>query len=413
MERETLRNTRHARHAGHDQRHVAGFTLIELMISLTVGGIALGSIYAVGSASTRFLREQQRVSSTQTAVRIAMEQIKRDLQRAGFLATPNAALQGEACAAPSNTVAAITDYEDNIDVPAGMISTADDSVYNSSGEVTFDDLVLMGNYSTSGEYVVSANSTNSEIRLARGWQSFRRDFSDWTDASSTNYVPALFEQAFREDRMLRLHTQDERFYFANIESNDATAGTDPIVRPDIPVANCNVVGGWISPLNAIRYHVVAASAADRAGDGIFSGVARLAARDSAVGPFAVLRRTETQGADHHAPLLDGDGEPVEDRAVLDYVVSFNVSFRGSGGTPNAVNWTPVAESVVQATPEQIRTAIIDVAARTPEQTPSMAIIPAAPLRSFIVFDQNTRPGAARVRSERAEVLLPNIALRKL
>ncbi|HET6339704.1 MAG TPA: prepilin-type N-terminal cleavage/methylation domain-containing protein, partial [Polyangiales bacterium] len=74
-----------------------GFTVVELMVSLCVGGIAISSLYAVGAASTRHFREQQRISTTQSSLRSAMNQIKRDFARAGYLATPNVAANGESC----------------------------------------------------------------------------------------------------------------------------------------------------------------------------------------------------------------------------------------------------------------------------------------------------------------------------
>ena len=67
-----------------------GFTLLELMVALTVGGIAISSIYAIGAASTNVFRVQNEVSNAQSTLRMAMEQVKRDLVRAGYMATPRA-----------------------------------------------------------------------------------------------------------------------------------------------------------------------------------------------------------------------------------------------------------------------------------------------------------------------------------
>src|SRR5690348_14032512 len=74
-----------------------GFTLLEVMVALAVGGIALGSLYAVGSASQRHFRQQQRISATQTSLRAAMDELKHDFQRAGYLGTPNSQMAGEIC----------------------------------------------------------------------------------------------------------------------------------------------------------------------------------------------------------------------------------------------------------------------------------------------------------------------------
>src|SRR5689334_20515173 len=77
-----------------------GFSLLELMVALTLGGIAISSIYAVGAASTRTFHQQHSVASTQSSLRIAMGQIKRDFGRAGFMATPSGS-RGPRCQDPA------------------------------------------------------------------------------------------------------------------------------------------------------------------------------------------------------------------------------------------------------------------------------------------------------------------------
>ena len=64
---------------------------VELMISLTVGGIAITSIYAVGAASDAPVPSTtaDRLGA-QTALRMAMNQLKRDISLRRYLVTPNA-----------------------------------------------------------------------------------------------------------------------------------------------------------------------------------------------------------------------------------------------------------------------------------------------------------------------------------
>ncbi len=388
-----------------------GFTLVELMVALAIGGVAITSIYAVGKASTRHFREQQRVSNTQTAVRMAMDQLKRDLQRAGYLGTPRALVQGESCQTPTYTgapVAAISDFGDDVGSPA--LADACGGINTGSGEVTFDRVVLMGNYSTSGEYAIGTGNTSTSVTVGHDWQSFRRDFNNW---ENDTFVPALFTEAFMPGRMVRIHTQSDSMFFTSIGTGGTTTGADPTVgvTPAIP-NTCTIGGGWISPLNSIVYEVQAATADEAARYPVANG------------PVAVLRRFEAVGNDHTAVLPRPGGGNADSRSVLDYVVSFNLRFRSSNGLnqPNTVSWAQTAPVNVGANPEYLRSVIIDVAARTPEQEPEMAVRFTAPLSSFTVFAQpgsalpgtcqlNQRPGAARVRSARAEVFLPNIAFR--
>jgi hypothetical protein len=336
-----------------------------------------------------------------------MDQLKRDLMRAGYLGSPRAAITAETCQATASNpyngtpVAGIIDYTDNV---SAAVALADPNNLNaSSGEVTFDRVVLMGNYSTSGEYAVGTNnaSNGSSVSLGRNWQSFRRDFTNWEDGS---FSSAIFNEVFLTGRMIRVHGQDEKMYFGSISGTTGTTGTtDPQITlaSAIPAA-CIVAGGWVSPLNSIVYEVQAASDDE---------TTRFA---TANGSVAVLRRFEAVGNDHTAVLQNG-GRAADSRSVLDYVVSFNLSFRASGAqtSPNTLDWAPAAASVVNNTPEMLRSAIIDIAARTPEQEPEMFVTTGAPLRSFRLFlgPNNQNLGAARVRAAHAEVFLPNIAYR--
>src|ERR1700712_5920127 len=70
----------------------AGFTLVELMIALIAGAFAVSAVYYLNGVSSRAFAEQMRVSETQMSLRSAMEQLRRDFSRAGYLGTPNSAL---------------------------------------------------------------------------------------------------------------------------------------------------------------------------------------------------------------------------------------------------------------------------------------------------------------------------------
>jgi len=64
---------------------VAGFTIVELMVALTIGLFMVGALIAIvmGSAATSASRE--RTSALQSNGRYAVEQIRRDLMHSGYL----------------------------------------------------------------------------------------------------------------------------------------------------------------------------------------------------------------------------------------------------------------------------------------------------------------------------------------
>lgn len=63
----------------------AGFTIIEMMIAMTVGLFIVGALIIVVTGSSATSATRERASALQTNGRYAMEQIKRDLLHAGYL----------------------------------------------------------------------------------------------------------------------------------------------------------------------------------------------------------------------------------------------------------------------------------------------------------------------------------------
>ena len=374
------------------------------MIALAVGGIALSSIYAVGSASTRHFRQQQRISATQTALRVAMDQLKRDFQRAGFLATPNVQSGAEACALPglpiddasgsANTgrLAAVSTFAKNVTRPGGLDPA------NLNSWATLDTVTLMGNYSTSGEYsAISISVDGLTVTIPMGWQSFQRDFTIWSGANAGQCNSEAFNAAFPVGRLVRIHTLTDRNFFSQVAAASCV-GTGPVtitLATRVP-AQCNANGGWIAPVNTIRYAVQDATADE---------VSRIGTTNQ----IAVLRRGEV-APDNKGVLLTNQGTavPIDDRTVLDYVVRFNVNFMIADLGANRTSLMPATDAAVRLAPQQVRGVIIDLAARTAEHEPEFfnAV-------NGLAFRLRSSTGAARVRQLHAELLLPNVAARGL
>ncbi|MGD8861770.1 MAG: prepilin-type N-terminal cleavage/methylation domain-containing protein [Myxococcales bacterium] len=413
---------RHATRLGAERvglRGAAGFTLLELMVALTLGGIAITSIYAIGAASTRTFYQQQRVAGLQTSVRAALAQVKRDLSRAGFLATPAADRQGETCGLPMSTLhdpsgsgglSGVSKFIDNVN--EGMAITGLDPTGNNPGEFSADEVVLIGNYATAAEYAGIELLDPSTIGIDQDWHGFTRDFTNLTTGT---FDDALFDEAFRVGRMIRIKTTRGLKHFAIItgvtKPNQGTQGPDDdaLVQftPAVPASCANDVdGGWVAPVSAIRYMV----------RDLAEG-ARGVRFPATTGPVAQLLRREVVPTDKTNSL---DGTNLPDRSVLDYAVAFNLKFQSSQGSPQSYDRDQVdtatisgtaAQDLVRDNPEWIRSISIDMAARSPHQDATLPFDASlcGDLRCFQVFPPDEQPGAARVRRVRAEVFVPNIA----
>jgi prepilin-type N-terminal cleavage/methylation domain-containing protein len=394
-----------------NKHRARGFTVVELMVALTVGGIAVSSLYAVGSASTRHFREQQRISTTQSSLRSAMNQIKRDFARAGFLGTPNASLQSEFCgtrpggainvttgAVDTGRLAAISSLQKNVALPNQLDPDGLNPVL-----ARIDDVTLIGNYSTTGEYstvTLSGNRTTASIPYTT--QSFRRDFTNWFAANGLaagTCDNTAVANVFLPGRLVRVRNMLDTSSYAIINTaqcNNGTGTADIAMTSAVP-SQCNATGGWISPLNVIRYRAVNAAGTEvsRVGDN----------------RIAVLRRTEVDPQAKGNPLqvvVGGTRQDVDNRSVLDYLVRFQVDFLMHDTTgPTNYSLVPATQAAVLANPEWVRSAIIEIAARTSEHEPDMDV--SANTLRLPPFRVLRTQGGARIRALRAEIFLPNIA----
>lgn len=377
----------------------SGFTLLEIMVALTVGGIALGSIYAVGSASTRHFRAQQHISAAQTSLRGAMNVLKHDFERAGFLSTPNSRLAGEVCSEPTAVenrwIGAINGYLQNVAAPQKHDPDGLNTVKDRDGSPYYkgDDVWLTGNYVSSGEYPnISVSADGLTVTIPMGWQSFQRDFAEWNGVSAGQCSEAVFQTAFAVGRLVRLHAMNGAYFYSRVASaacvGDSTASAVLTLRDAVPPI-CSMDGGWIAPVNTLRYHMVDSTAAE----------------DDANQRNVVLRRTEVDPTNRVAKLTATVGAnlvDIDDRLLLDHIVRFRVDFLLAEG--QKISFIPMTQAEVLADPHRIRGVALDVAVRTPYQEPEFtADVPRAAFRLY------TGLGAARVRRMRSELLLRNIA----
>jgi prepilin-type N-terminal cleavage/methylation domain-containing protein len=396
----------------------AGFTLLELMVALTAGMIAITSIYFVSAASSRHFHEQQRIARTQMNLRMAMEQLRRDIQRAGFLGTPSSDAE-QTCATPASPVQAIEllDDEDTGELPQAA-----------TNGVTADRLRLTGNYLTAGEYLAIGlvNSTGNQIRLQRDWQAFQQEFGVFGGGS---YDADHFEEVFSAGRMLHITTRQGYHFFVRITGSTGSSATisfTPGIGPGSGVAG-HCIGGLadgatVAPLSRIEYRVEDLTNTDEGSS--------LAPTGGAVtDPDADFRgQIGTQLTRREIRFDNTDQVGNNERIVLEYVAGIEyglvVDNETVDGNPPDLDFLRggAAETFTTNNPQRVRGVRVMLSARTPEQSPRFPWVASAagnpangvpPTRYRVVDPNNEFEGAARVRTMRAEILLPNLANRNL
>jgi type II secretory pathway pseudopilin PulG len=80
MSRARMKNLRRAR---------AGFSLIELLVAMVAGLIVTIAVLGLAREATTVFHEEIRMSNAEMSLRLASDRVRRDLQAAAFLSTPN------------------------------------------------------------------------------------------------------------------------------------------------------------------------------------------------------------------------------------------------------------------------------------------------------------------------------------
>lgn len=387
----------------------AGFTLLELMVALVIGALVIISMMTLGSASQRHFQEQQRIGVTQRSVRRAMDRLRRDIGRAGYLHVPSTrAPRINNCAAPAPPG----------DLPAVWMTDSDpggnsalDAINRAQNGVSADRLRLIGSYDASDPFLVrSFNGAGTTIFLQTDWLAFRRNFVVMVGGTPTVDVDR-FNEVFQSGRVLHIETRQGRHLYLSITGrlvNPLGTLAQVTVTPGIGADNACVEGfgeqSQISVLNEIEYSIQMPPVGST-----------LSSTDVAVvGPNTQLIRQE---------LDMGTGAVIAGsrRVVLEYAIDFNIDAyvdqNLTVGLPPNIQLAlgTNAQTEIQNRPWQVRSLLISLAARTPEQDrrfpwPYGGARPTGTaLNRFVVFPG--QPGAARVRQLTTEVMMPNMVPR--
>lgn len=387
------------------------FTLVELMVSIVAGLIAITTIYSLASGATRHFQDQQRVSQTQTALRLALEQIRADFERAGFGGTPSSRAEVR-CTTPANEIQAV-EFLDNADsalLPFPAVNV-----------VEADGIRFVGNYATSGTYLaVGTNATGGSIRLQTTWQAFRRDFGAPAEPAAP-FDSATFESVFATTRLLHIESAQGLHFFSRI-SGVSSSTQDVTLATPLPVGTSCLPGladgAQVTPLTRIEYRVV-----DPAAAGLTALVSGnpAAAQLGTTGPVLVRREL---------PFNSDTPIAGTTRVVLEYVADFHLEFivDMATGPTNAPDLQTIGvpgqapSNILNANgtgnPERVRSILVTVAARTAMVDRRFPFVAGrasrnVPLTRYAVTSTAADAPSARVRSITTEIFLPNVASRGL
>ncbi|AKF03264.1 PilW family protein [Sandaracinus amylolyticus] len=383
----------------------AGFTLVEMMVAMTIGALVIASVYTLGGSAARDFQEQQRVTQLQLSTRLALDRVRRDVERAGLHGTPDSMVE-RTCVTPARRVRAVQLVNED----GGSRAAINAHQAGAANTTTQADLLrLVGNFATSDAYLVrSFDSSGGTAFLQTSWQGFRRSFA--ADSTGTTIDPTIFQDVFRAGRMLHIQTVQGNHFFVRVASATVSGNSASVsFTPALGVGGTCVVGlgegALLAPLSEVEY-ALQANAEDLPTATSSSGA-------DVTGPNVSLVRRERDMVTNAI---------TETRTVLEWAMHFDVDAifddTAVGSAPDARLATlygdELAETNMAARASRVRALVVTIGARSRDQDPNFpwaAPVPGAPPVRFRVFSD--RVGAARVRTATAEIGLPNLIQRGL
>lgn len=395
----------------------AGLTIVELLVAMALSFIVIASIYYMYTFSTRTYRLQDQVMRAMDQARFAMEQLRRDIAMAGFMATPNSdadpnvctpkpipALKGiafERC--PGQTLAdCVANPQSNVNIEPSAV-TLFGAFWGGGTQYS----AIPGTPSvTAWEPFVTESIVGNEVRLQV------RHPDDFPTREQ-------FMEMFNDRRYLRIVTAEQYELYYPIAHDgvdyDPPAQPVPIIRltsaPPIasPPDYCGIqgfgVGLEVNPVGFIRYRLMADT------------------REGAPPGKVDLVREE----------LDIAGNPIDGSAlvVAEFVadLQFYDFVYDSDSTRMAptLAFIPFIEDALDttkpyhfgtdasATPQRLRAVTVKITTRTEDEDPSWPFVPrqseTAPIDSYEV--DPVMEGSARTVSLAARVVLRSFATRNV
>lgn len=442
----------------------SGFTLIELMVAMVVGLIAITSVYTLGAAMSQRFYEEQRLASSQGTSRVAIMELRRDISRAGLFGSPNGQLE-PTCDATPPTLPQLG----GSDLPLGAFQYyADQDLAlldpGNNTDVHADRLRVLSSLYLSDPLVVASVSVDGlTIVLETSNQAYRRTFSwgqtagpftaglapdylagdlNWDDAWSSETaswkgIGQTGARAFQTGSVLHIETPQGRHFFrsafgkAGNTSNQVRIALNPALP--LPVGTACLPGAaegsTIAPLQWVEYAIVDPFDED---ENDFMAFGALFSNDvdnpSPAADLVDVASADAPGLLRESPnrvlvrrILDastGDPTPSSTQVIAEFVSNFRVEFlldtnSGSTAAPNIsdVPLTGDDQATINASPQQVRSVIIHLGIRSPLEDPALP---------FVINDDGTRfevdpaqVGSARVRHMRIEVPVMNVARRNL
>ncbi len=247
-----------------------GFTLLELLVASVAGLFVVLAAFMLSRGATRLFASEGRVANTQLNLRLGVDRLRADLERAGFMATANVRDDPDVCPNP-NTTYAFPARLQSIHYEPGTGTSADAPLSTLNG-LRPDKITILGNFASADSYLAAdisiGGSGGYRITLQQNFASTARLLAV-ADGGSTN-VNSAIQAVFAPGRMLRVRNtlgSSQFLQIANaamgaggrVEINTTGAPPYTMVAGGTVTPRCGGAGGCIgceiNPVQLVQYRI--------------------------------------------------------------------------------------------------------------------------------------------------------------
>jgi type II secretory pathway pseudopilin PulG len=337
-------------------RRNAGFTMVELTVALMAGLIVAMGVVALSRDATNTFHDEARASVAEASLRAAMDRLRADLQRAGYMSTPNFLNDSAVVATTPGGdpslgislagIAALQSLEihgNSSPPPLSTVNGIDSDIVTVSGNMTVADQFDVA-------YIGPQTGTCQNIYLSPTSPAMYRLIGDGGTAAD---LVAAFQPAPGKQFIVRLVDDSGKSQFLVTCGSGTAAGMNasvnlPYVAVDItpgsgiPLRTAQTTGtmasltgpaagrAWVNPVATVRWQIM--SAADEQTAGIPQYVNGLQTQTS-------TGATDATKFDLVRTFLDATQQPVyaTSEVVAEYVADLRLALSIAGTANQAPN----------------------------------------------------------------------------
>lgn len=397
-----------------------GFTLVEMMVSLSAGLIIASAAFALARNATTFFQAEANITSAQFATMVGLTRLQSDLRRAAFLSSPNASVDPKRCGPTTNWPA------NGMRRLAGIYIQQNGSTapLSTANGLPPDALVVAGQFGSTEQFSIQAMSMGApswDIMIARDAALLR---FEQTAANAASAIQSLFAPG----RFLRVVDNEGRHSYGIIDHVN-TAGALPVVtlkaapfampvRETEAVCGCELpcTGGLVSVMYRVKWDI---RAVDPATYTNYAGMFQLG---TIPGGVTSKHKGEAPPARTELVRIELDQDGAEINTSLEVVTEFAVDLKfglvkAEPGVPvptltrypigNASVYTTADLPASSGIPQRIRAVQVRLSTRSARRDRDVAIANPSQGGRYR-FDLGAGNGFARMRTLISDVALPNL-----